>query len=167
MIMTCGANWRSNVLAARACLRSMATKGDDPLYPNYENWGFQRLALGASCIGCPQFQLRSRRGDAHLRTQREQAMITTEQLNEAREIVYASMTPTLQTPWPLLKEHTGVEVWVKHENHTPDRRVQGTRRSGTNVEAAKGGTDKRYHQRYNVAIMARACHLRRASMIYR
>ena len=46
-------------------------------------------------------------------------MITTEQLNEAREIVYASMQPTLQTPWPLLKEQLGVEVWVKHENHTP------------------------------------------------
>ena len=46
-------------------------------------------------------------------------MITTEQLNEAREIVYARMSPTLQTPWPLLKERTGVEVWVKHENQTP------------------------------------------------
>ncbi len=46
-------------------------------------------------------------------------MITTDQLSEAREIVYASMSPTLQTPWPLLKKHLGVEVWVKHENHTP------------------------------------------------
>ena len=46
-------------------------------------------------------------------------MITLEQLNEAREIVYANMQPTLQTPWPLLQKHTGVEVWVKHENHTP------------------------------------------------
>ncbi len=46
-------------------------------------------------------------------------MITAEQLQEAREIVYAGMGPTLQTPWPLLQEHLGVEVWVKHENHTP------------------------------------------------
>ena len=46
-------------------------------------------------------------------------MITTEQLNEAREIVYARMSPTLQTPWPLLKQRTGIEVWVKHENQTP------------------------------------------------
>ena len=46
-------------------------------------------------------------------------MITAEQLQEARKIVYASMSLTLQTPWPLLKEHLGVEVWVKHENHTP------------------------------------------------
>jgi threonine dehydratase len=46
-------------------------------------------------------------------------MITSEQLNEAREIVYKVMSPTLQTPWPLLKERTGVEVWVKHENQTP------------------------------------------------
>ncbi|MCP4936509.1 MAG: threonine dehydratase [bacterium] len=46
-------------------------------------------------------------------------MVTADQLNEARKIVYASMQPTLQTPWPLLQEHLGVEVWVKHENHTP------------------------------------------------
>ena len=46
-------------------------------------------------------------------------MITSEQLNQARETVYAHMSPTLQTPWPLLQTHLGVEVWVKHENHTP------------------------------------------------
>ena len=29
------------------------------------------------------------------------------------------MPPTPQYAWPLLKARTGVEVWVKHENHTP------------------------------------------------
>jgi threonine dehydratase len=46
-------------------------------------------------------------------------MITADQLNEAKAIVYDAMGPTLQAPWPLLKQRTGVEVWVKHENHTP------------------------------------------------
>ncbi len=46
-------------------------------------------------------------------------MINAEQLSRAKRIVYAHMSPTLQTPWPLLKERAGVEVWVKHENHTP------------------------------------------------
>jgi threonine dehydratase len=29
------------------------------------------------------------------------------------------MPPTPQLAWPLLREHAGCEVWIKHENHTP------------------------------------------------
>ncbi len=39
--------------------------------------------------------------------------------DQAAEIVYRSMQPTLQNVWPLLAQRTGCEVWVKHENHTP------------------------------------------------
>jgi len=46
-------------------------------------------------------------------------MFNKEELERAREIVYAAMGPTLQAPWPLLGERLGAEVWVKHENHTP------------------------------------------------
>ncbi len=42
-----------------------------------------------------------------------------EQLDEAVEIVGASMSPTPQFAWPLLAEAVGAHVWVKHENHTP------------------------------------------------
>ena len=34
-------------------------------------------------------------------------------------LVRASVPPTPQYAWPLLKVRTGVEVVVKHENHTP------------------------------------------------
>ena len=40
-------------------------------------------------------------------------------LHQAREVVGAVINPTPQYPWPLLQERSGVEVWVKHENHTP------------------------------------------------
>lgn len=42
-----------------------------------------------------------------------------EQLKAAADIVYASMQPTPQYCWPLLSEHLGAEVWVKHENYAP------------------------------------------------
>jgi len=41
------------------------------------------------------------------------------EIQAAAKIVYASMPPTPQYCWPLLCEHLGTEVWVKHENHTP------------------------------------------------
>lgn len=44
---------------------------------------------------------------------------TRPQLDEAVEIVRASMPPTPQYAWPLLSAELGAEVWVKHENHTP------------------------------------------------
>ena len=46
-------------------------------------------------------------------------MFTGSQLEAAQRIVYAAMPPTPQYAWPLLKDATGAEVWVKHENHTP------------------------------------------------
>jgi len=44
---------------------------------------------------------------------------THSQLDEAVDIVRATMPPTPQYAWPLLAEALGAQVWVKHENHTP------------------------------------------------
>ena len=44
---------------------------------------------------------------------------TLDQLNEAAAKVHAVMPPTPQYVWPLLRQRTGADVWVKHENHTP------------------------------------------------
>jgi threonine dehydratase len=40
-------------------------------------------------------------------------------LDAARDVVGRVMDPTPQYRWPLLGQRLGVEVWVKHENHTP------------------------------------------------
>jgi threonine dehydratase len=40
-------------------------------------------------------------------------------IEQAAGIVYDAMPPTPQYSWPLLNQRAGVEVWVKHENHTP------------------------------------------------
>jgi threonine dehydratase len=42
-----------------------------------------------------------------------------DKLHAAAGIVYRTMAPTPQYAWPLLKAKLGVEIWVKHENHTP------------------------------------------------
>jgi len=42
-----------------------------------------------------------------------------EEIQAAAEVVYRSMPATPQFSWPLLNERVVVEVWVKHENHTP------------------------------------------------
>ena len=42
-----------------------------------------------------------------------------QELNDASSVVHQLVSPTLQYAWPLLARHTGCEVWVKHENHTP------------------------------------------------
>ncbi|MCY4307264.1 MAG: threonine dehydratase [Rhodobacteraceae bacterium] len=42
-----------------------------------------------------------------------------EELVAASELIYQSMAPTPQIQWPWLQKSIGVEVWVKHENHTP------------------------------------------------
>jgi len=42
-----------------------------------------------------------------------------EQLARACDVVGSVMLPTPQYQWPLLQSRCGVEVWVKHENHTP------------------------------------------------
>jgi Pyridoxal-phosphate dependent enzyme len=46
-------------------------------------------------------------------------MFTLAELDNVVPLVRASVPPTPQYAWPLLKARTGVEVVVKHENHTP------------------------------------------------
>ena len=46
-------------------------------------------------------------------------MFTLAELETAAELVHRIMPPTPQYAWPLLRERTGHEIWVKHENHTP------------------------------------------------
>lgn len=40
-------------------------------------------------------------------------------LESARALVAATLPPTPQYSWPLLRQRLGCTVWVKHENHTP------------------------------------------------
>jgi threonine dehydratase len=46
-------------------------------------------------------------------------MFSRVELEDAQRLVHTSFPGTLQYAWPLLRERTGVDVWVKHENHTP------------------------------------------------
>jgi threonine dehydratase len=46
-------------------------------------------------------------------------MFSLAELESVIPLVRGSVPPTPQYAWPLLKAHTGVEVVVKHENHTP------------------------------------------------
>ena len=46
-------------------------------------------------------------------------MFTLDDLDRASRIVHAIMPPTPQYAWPLLRARYGVDVVVKHENHTP------------------------------------------------
>jgi threonine dehydratase len=46
-------------------------------------------------------------------------MLTLAQLDDAAALVNAVMPPTPQFCWPLLAARSGVELFVKHENHTP------------------------------------------------
>jgi threonine dehydratase len=46
-------------------------------------------------------------------------MFTLAELEAVLPIVRAGMPPTPQFAWPLLKARTGVDVVIKHENHTP------------------------------------------------
>src|ERR1700686_3909625 len=46
-------------------------------------------------------------------------MFTLAELESVMPVVRASGPPTPQYAWPLLRARTGVEVIVKHENHTP------------------------------------------------
>ncbi|MEO1104573.1 MAG: pyridoxal-phosphate dependent enzyme, partial [Pseudomonadota bacterium] len=45
--------------------------------------------------------------------------MTLASIEKAAAVVYRSMGPTPQYVWPLLRKASGVEVVVKHENHTP------------------------------------------------
>lgn len=44
---------------------------------------------------------------------------TLRQIESSAHHVYSVLPSTPQYCWPLLSERLGVEVWVKHENHTP------------------------------------------------
>ncbi len=46
-------------------------------------------------------------------------MFTRAELESVIPLVRASVSPTPQYAWPLLKAQTGVEIVIKHENHTP------------------------------------------------
>lgn len=46
-------------------------------------------------------------------------MFSLDDLDRAAALVYAVMPPTPQYAWPLLRQRLGVEIVVKHENHTP------------------------------------------------
>jgi len=46
-------------------------------------------------------------------------MFTLAELEDVIPLVRATVPPTPQYHWPLLKLRTGVQVVVKHENHTP------------------------------------------------
>jgi threonine dehydratase len=46
-------------------------------------------------------------------------VFTLAELEAAAALVHAAFPPTPQYAWPLLAQRVGVEVWVKHENHTP------------------------------------------------
>src|ERR1700751_1678496 len=46
-------------------------------------------------------------------------MFTLAELEDVLPLVRAGVPPTPQYAWPLLKARTGVEVVMKHENHTP------------------------------------------------
>lgn len=46
-------------------------------------------------------------------------MFTLKELQEAAHLVHRHMPATPQYHWPLLSQETGVDTWVKHENHTP------------------------------------------------
>jgi threonine dehydratase len=46
-------------------------------------------------------------------------MFTLAELESVIPVVRASVPPTPQYAWPLLKSRTGMDVVVKHENHTP------------------------------------------------
>ncbi|MEM8630361.1 MAG: threonine dehydratase [Pseudomonadota bacterium] len=48
-----------------------------------------------------------------------QPYFTRNELDASLQLVHSQMDPTPQYAWPLLKQRLGVDVWVKHENHTP------------------------------------------------
>ncbi|MCV6576507.1 MAG: threonine dehydratase [Cohaesibacter sp.] len=46
-------------------------------------------------------------------------MLSRRDFEKAEDLVYRSMSATACYNWPLLSAATGVDVWMKHENHTP------------------------------------------------
>lgn len=64
-----------------------------------------------------------------------------EEVEAARQTVYAVMPPTPQYAWPMLQQRLGMKVWVKHENHTPAGafKVRGGLTYFSALAAAGGG----------------------------
>ena len=62
-------------------------------------------------------------------------MFTLAELEAALPIVRAGVPPTPQFAWPLLRQRSGVDVVVKHENHTP-----------TGAFKVRGGLDEYYRR---------------------
>ncbi|MCB9958341.1 MAG: threonine dehydratase [Rhodospirillaceae bacterium] len=46
-------------------------------------------------------------------------MPSLEEIRAAARLIAPVVAPTPQYAWPLLAQRLGIEVWVKHENHTP------------------------------------------------
>ena len=42
-----------------------------------------------------------------------------DEIENAADIVYKTISPTPLIRWPLVCERVGAEVWIKHENHSP------------------------------------------------
>jgi threonine dehydratase len=90
-------------------------------------------------------------------------LFTLDELHAAAAIVRGLVPPTPAYDWPLLREHTGVSVLVKHENHTPTGSFKA--RGGlVNIEALRRAgrlppglvTATRGNHGQSVAIAARA-----------
>jgi len=47
------------------------------------------------------------------------ALPTLNEIEESARVVYRHMHPTPQYSWPLLSGRLAVDLWLKHENHTP------------------------------------------------
>ena len=87
-------------------------------------------------------------------------LFTLAELEAAADLVHTQVPPTPQFAWPLLQQRTGVEVWVKHENHTPTGafKVRGgitymdkLRRSGAEVAGVISATRGNHGQSIAVA----------------
>jgi threonine dehydratase len=88
------------------------------------------------------------------------SLFTLAELEAAAALVHQHVPPTPQFAWPLLAQRTGVEVWVKHENHTPTGafKVRGgivyldwLKRSGLQVKGVISATRGNHGQSVAVA----------------
>ena len=70
--------------------------------------------LAAPTAGAPAAPAR-----APLAPDADRVLPSLAELEAAAALVHAAMPPTPQYRWPLVERRTGVETWVKHENHTP------------------------------------------------
>jgi len=55
----------------------------------------------------------------HAQTHSDARLPNLAELEAAAKLVYAAMAPTPQFRWPLLEQRAGIELWTKHENHSP------------------------------------------------